>query len=69
MRFYHCPENSISPNSLRQLPLCNPTKTAYWEKGTQDPGHFGGTLRRDPTVGPSNGTVGWDAKMNDKIKV
>ena len=31
MRFYHCSQTSMSPISLRQLPLRNPTKRVYQE--------------------------------------
>ena len=60
MRFYHCSQNSISPISLRQLPLLNPTRTAYWTNGTQDPEPFGETVRWDPTEGLQGWTLGWD---------
>ena len=56
-RFYHCSQNSISPVSLRHLPLRSPTKTTYRKIGTQDPGLLGETLRWHPTLGPWGGTL------------
>ena len=41
-------------------------KTSWWGPKVEP---WAGALRKNPGLGPSSGTVGWDPKMNDKVNV